>query len=66
MSYPGHSLEEYYPSAEMHLVHSTVSADWAVVVVPVRIPVLGQTEIFKYFLYLKPFDCVQTNELWLI
>ena len=30
MSYPGHSLEEYYHSAEMQLVYSTApTADWA-------------------------------------
>ena len=29
MSYPGHSLEESYPTAEMQLVYSTAPADWA-------------------------------------
>ena len=29
MSYPGHSLEESYSSAEMQLVYSTAPADWA-------------------------------------
>ena len=30
MSYPGHSLEESYPSLEMHSVYSTTLTDWAV------------------------------------
>ena len=29
MSYPGHSLEESYPSAEMQSAYSTVLANWA-------------------------------------
>ena len=29
MSYPGHSLREFYPSAEKHSVYSTAPADWA-------------------------------------
>ena len=29
VSYPGHSLRESYPEAEMLLVYSTVPADWA-------------------------------------
>ena len=29
VSYPGHSLRESYPSAEMQLVYSTASTDWA-------------------------------------
>ena len=29
MSYPGHSLEELYPSAEMESVYSAAPADWA-------------------------------------
>ena len=29
MSYPGHSLGDSYPSAEMQSVYSTAPADWA-------------------------------------
>ena len=29
VSYPGHPLEESYPSAEKQLVYSTAQADWA-------------------------------------
>ena len=29
VSYPGHWLGEYYPSAEMQLAYSAASADWA-------------------------------------
>ena len=29
VSYPGHSLREFYPSAEMQSVYSTASPDWA-------------------------------------
>ena len=29
VSYPGHSLEESYPSAELQSLHSTTLADWA-------------------------------------
>ena len=29
VSYPGHSLGEYYPSAEMQLVYSIAAANWA-------------------------------------
>ena len=29
VSYPGHLLEESYPSAEMQSVYSTVPANWA-------------------------------------
>ena len=30
VSYPGHSLGESYPSAEVQLVYSTAPADWAI------------------------------------
>ena len=30
VSYPGHSLGESYPSAEMQLVYSTATADWGI------------------------------------
>ena len=30
VSYPGHSLGEFYPSAEMQSVYSTASTDWAI------------------------------------
>ena len=36
------------------------------VVVPVQVPSMGQIELFNYLLYLKPFNCVQTNDLWLV
>ena len=28
MSYPGHSLKEYYPSAVMQLVYFTAPGEW--------------------------------------
>ena len=36
------------------------------VVVFVKVPSMGQIELFNHLLYLKPFNCVQTNEHWLI
>ena len=30
------------------------------VVIPVRVPSMGQIEVFKHLLYLKPFNCMQT------
>ena len=36
------------------------------VVVPIRVLSMGQIETFTYLLYLKPFNYVQTNMLWLI
>ena len=33
---------------------------WLSVVVPVRVPSMGQIELFNHLLYLKPFKCVQT------
>ena len=30
--------------------------------VPVGVPTMGQIEIFNHFLYLKQFNCVQTND----
>ena len=35
---------------------------WPGVVVPVRVPSMGEIEIFNHFLYLKPFNEVQTND----
>ena len=32
VTYPGHSLKEFYPSAEVQLVYSTAPADWAKIV----------------------------------
>ena len=29
-SYPGHSMDEWYPSAEMQSAHSAAPADWAI------------------------------------
>ena len=52
MSYPGHLLGKFHPSAEMQSVYSTAPANWAS---------LGQIRMFNYFLYLKAFNCVQTN-----
>ena len=40
---------------------NTPSLFWAALLVPVRIPPIGQIEPFNYLLYLKSFDCVQTN-----
>ena len=37
---------------------------WPVVVVSVRVPSMGQIELFNHILYLKPFNCVHTND-WL-
>ena len=37
---------------------------WSRVVVPVRVLAMGQIEQFKHLLYLKPFNCVQTNNLY--
>ena len=34
---------------------------WLGVVVPVRDRSMGQIEIFNHFLYMKLFNCVQTN-----
>ena len=39
---------------------------WPSKVVSVRIPSMGQIEIFDNLLYLKPFNRVQTNELWFV
>ena len=36
---------------------------WLDVVIPVRAWSTGQIELFNHLLYLKPFNCVQTNEL---
>ena len=36
------------------------------VLVPVRVPSMNQIELFNFLLYLKPFTCVQTNDLWLV
>ena len=35
-------------------------------IIPVRVSSMGQTELFHHFLYFKLFNCMQTNELWLI
>ena len=32
-----------------------------VVVVPVKVPSVGQIDQFNYLLYLKLFNCMQTN-----
>ena len=32
-------------------------------VVPVRVPTMAQIELFNLSIYLKPFKCVQTNDL---
>ena len=32
------------------------------VVVSVKVPSMGQIEIFNHFLNLQPFNCVQTND----
>ena len=45
MSYPGHSLEESYASAEKQSVYSTAPAEGAI----------------HIFSYLRPYNCVQTN-----
>ena len=29
-------------------------------------PSLGQIELFNHLLYLKPFNCVQTNKFWFV
>ena len=34
---------------------------WLRVVVLGRVPSMGQIELFNHFLYLKPFNYVQTN-----
>ena len=34
---------------------------WPGVVIPVWVPSIGQIELFNHFLYLKPFNRVQTN-----
>ena len=34
--------------------------------VTVRVPPMGWIEIFNHLLHLKPINCGQTNELWLI
>ena len=34
------------------------------VVVPVRVPSIGQIELFNRLLYLKQFNCVQTNDFY--
>ena len=51
VSYPGHSLGESYPSAEMQSVYSTVPNDWATeeieLVFPVRISFISQTDLFE-------------------
>ena len=33
------------------------------VVVPFRLPSIGKIEIFNHFLYLKPFNSVQMNNV---
>ena len=35
---------------------------WFKVVVPVRVPSMGQLELFHHLLYLKSFNYVQTND----
>ena len=35
---------------------------WPRVVVPVRVTSIGQIELFNHSQYLKPFNCVQTND----
>ena len=30
--------------------------------VPVRVPSMGQIELFNHLLYLNPFNCVQIND----
>ena len=50
VSYAAHTLWESYPSAEMQSVYSTVPVDWAT---PVRVPSMGQIDLFIiFFLYL--------------
>ena len=38
---------------------------WPGVVVRVKVPCMGQIELFNHFLYLKPFNCMQTNNYWI-
>ena len=35
---------------------------WPRLIVPNRVSSKGKTEISNHFLYLKPFNCVQTND----
>ena len=35
---------------------------WPGTVVPVKVPSMGQIELFNHLQYLKPFKCVQTND----
>ena len=39
---------------------------WPIMVVPVRFPSIGQIELGKYLLFMKAFNWLETNELWLI
>ena len=40
---------------------------WSRVIVSATVPPIGQIELFNHLLYLKPFNCVQTNKLnWTI
>ena len=37
VSYTGHSMVEFYPSAEMQSVYSTAPADWAIKTIALKI-----------------------------
>ena len=39
---------------------------WPEVIVPVRVLFMAQGEIFNHLLFLKPFNCVQTNDWYWI
>ena len=49
MSYPGHSLGEFYPSAEIQSVYSTAAVNWA------------KTEL-ETALFSKNFKCIALIE----
>ena len=44
------------------LLPLTSGSLWSEVVIPVRVPSMGQMEISNHFLYLQSFKCVQTND----
>ena len=49
VSYPGHTLGESYPSAEMHLVNSAAPADWARLCNPHEVMESKSVHILKIF-----------------
>ena len=52
-------LRGMWSTSLLPLLRSPLWPEW---VVHIRVPFMGQTEIFNHFLYLKPFNCMQTNE----